>query len=325
MDAHICVISDFKSANPDIEVIDWCISSHAWVLGRTIDNPKFINHYSFHRINERMIEEFQEEYDSFLKQFDGFIICHVPAFAMIYEKYNKPILMINSCRYDLPFCQTKDYDMLQKFHECLTRMQSRIIIVSNNLSDQAYTYAGTGIKPLYNPSLCLYTNVKYNPIKPTFLCYSADVNLKYDLITNKYEILPRYEWSDIVSYRGIVHFPYEISTMSMFEQFSAGCPLFFPSKTYLKSNSKNLISMSAYWGNNCPDNIKEFLNLDTWIEYSDMYSIFQSPNTYYYDSIEHLFILLNNFTYIDDTETRNEYFSKVKQTWKTILNDLFKN
>jgi queuine tRNA-ribosyltransferase len=32
MDLHISVIADFKSLNPDIEVIDWCLSGHSWVM-----------------------------------------------------------------------------------------------------------------------------------------------------------------------------------------------------------------------------------------------------------------------------------------------------
>jgi hypothetical protein len=323
MDAHVSVIADFKSANPEIEVDDWCISGHAWVLNRKMDNPDFVNNYSFHQINEDMIQKFQERYDSFLQQFDGFITCHVPAFAMIYEKYNKPVLMINSCRYDLPFCQTKDYYMLQKFHQCIHRIKDRITIVSNNLADQLYTFKGIGIQPLYNPSLCLYTNVKYNPVKPTFLCYNQ-INISHELITNKSELSRPYKWNDLMMYRGIIHVPYEISTMSMFEQFTAGCPLFFPSKSFLKSNSHFLISMQSYWGNECPKYLNEFLNLDRWIDLSDMYNAFKSPNTYYYDSAEHLFDLLKNFVYIDDTEYRQIYIQKTKDTWKTILLNLFK-
>ncbi|MCJ7767674.1 hypothetical protein MUP79_04735, partial [Candidatus Bathyarchaeota archaeon] len=34
--------------------------------------------------------------------------------------------------------------------------------------------------------------------------------------------------------KGIIHMPYECSTMSIFEQYSANVPLFFPSKSFLK-------------------------------------------------------------------------------------------
>lgn len=184
MDVHISVIADFKSANSDIEVIDWCLSGHAWAMKRAQDYPEHINPRTWEGLNFDMIRKFQDKYDSFLTTFDGFITGHVPAFAMIYEKYNKPILMINSCRYDLPFCFTKDIVMLNHFHECLKRMENRIKIVSNNKGDQAYTLAGTTIQPLYNPSLCLYTNARYIPIHDTFLCYNGGSAI-HPLITQK--------------------------------------------------------------------------------------------------------------------------------------------
>ena len=321
MDVHISVIADFKSANPDIEVVDWCLSQHSWVMNRIIDVPEIIHQYSWNTIDETMIKQFQDIYDPFLKQFDGFITCHVPAFAMIYEKYNKPILMINSCRYDLPFCQTKNYRMLQVFKDSIMRMKDRIIIVSNNLGDREYTRRCTGITPLYNPSLCLYTNAKYTPTKDTFLCHSGSTP-KHPLITQRSELGSRHEWSDVMSYKGIIHVPYEISTMSMFEQFTAGCPLFFPSKEFLKSNSSRLITIREYWG----AKRQPFLSdINFWIDNSDMYIMFRSQNTYYYDSMEHLYALLKKFEYVDDSEIRQRHIQNVKDRWKNILHALFKN
>lgn len=316
MDVHISVIADFKTACPDVEVVDWCLSGHAWVMKRKQDHPDHINPHTWKNMDDKMIRKFQDRYDSFLRTFDGFITCHVPAFAMIYEKYDKPILMINSCRYDLPFCFTKDMVMLQRFHECLHRIQPRLTIVSNNKGDQMYTLAGTGIRPLYNPSLCLYTNAKYTPTKSTFLCYSGAV--QHRLVTQK---STPYEWSDITSYRGIIHFPYEISTMSMFEHFTAGCPMFFPSKTFWKSNPR-IQTMSAYWGDEAPENLSYFKSLDNWIDLADPYTAFQSPNTYYFDSEEHLTHLLETFEYHDDSEFRKGHIERVKKQWKSVVQDI---
>lgn len=319
MDLHISVIADFKSANPDIEVVDWCLSGHAWVMNRKQDIPKVINPNTWMNLNEKMIRDFQREYDTFLSSFDGFITGHVMAFAMIYEKYNKPILAINSCRYDMPFCFTKDIQMREKFHQCLDRIRDRLVIVSNNKGDQSYTLTGTGIQPLYNPSLCLYTNTTYQPTKSTFLCYSGSTP-SHPLVTQKHEIPKPYKWNDITSYRGIIHFPYEISTMSMFEHFTAGCPLFFPSKAYLQSNP-HIQTMSAYWGEQVPNELSSFKDLDVWIENGDMYTLFsQSPNTYYFDSMPHLFQLLETFEYKNDTcET---HIQQVKDRWNTIIDGL---
>ena len=39
-------------------------------------------------------------------------------------------------------------------------------------------------------------------------------------------------WQDLYQRQALVHFPYEISTMSLFEQYSAGVPLVFPTKRF---------------------------------------------------------------------------------------------
>lgn len=318
MDLHISVIADFKSANPDIEVVDWCLSGHAWVMKRSQDNPEHINPSTWKDLDMDRIKRFQDKYDAFLRTFDGFIVAHVMAFAMVYEKYQKPILAINSCRYDIPFCWNKNLDMLNTYNVALQRMISngQLQIVSNNRADQEYTRLGIGIKPDYNPSLCLYTNTRYAPTKNTFMCYNGHLP-KHPLISER---PTNYKWDDITSYKGIVHFPYETSLMSMFEHFTAGCPLFFPSRMYWKSNL-SLTSVSNYW-EVLPDTLACASNPDFWIDNSDIYSVFQSPNTYYFDSLEHLFQLLETFEYKDDQQMRNEHVHRVKQKWSSVISTM---
>jgi hypothetical protein len=315
MDAHISVIADLKTMGLDIDITDWTLSNHAWVFGKERDNPKHINADTFKSINHDMISKFQEEYDNFLSEFDGFIVCHVPAFAMIYEKYNRPIIWINSCRFDLPFCWSRDMSMRSDFIACLQRLNLKKLLypISNNKADQLYTLKSTNIKTEHIPSLCLYTKIKYEPIFSTFLCYNG--TLQSNLITNRQDI-GNFDWNIIGKYKGIIHFPYEISTMSMFEHFSAGIPLFFPSKSFINECCK-LQTLNSYWGEDLP--IKELRDINTWINLSDIYSIFNSPNTYYFNSIPHLFELLQTFTYNYEDSYRTNYIQTIKTRWETIL------
>lgn len=318
MDVHISVIADFKLACPFIHVLDWCMSGHHVVMNRRLDVPNHINHATWQTINEQMIENFQQEYDKFLSQFDLFIVAHASAFAMIFEKYNKPIIMVNSCRFDLPFCLSKDTRMRQKYIECLQRMYKtgQLRPVCNNYGDQAYLKAGTGISAEVIPSLCLYTHMKYTPIQNTFLMTHGP-NLGHPLITQR---PPRFlQWQEFGNYKGIVCFPYEISLMSLFEYFSAGIPLFFPSKQYFKEHIP-IQSVSAYWGEeHLPEDLKEFKDKSKWIELADMYKTFRSPNTYYFDSIPHLLELLETFQYKDDTDTRKSYIETTLGKWRYLM------
>lgn len=325
MDLHISVIADFKTACPDVEVVDWCLSGHAWVMKRNQDFPDHINPNTWKNLTPERIKQFQDKYDSFLKTFDGFIVGFCSAFAMIYEKYNKPILMLNAVRYDIPFCWTKDMRMLTQWKECLDRLNSHglLTVVSNNKADQLYTRLGCGLQSQVLHSLCLYTNTRYAPTKPTFLVYNGSFP-EHPLLTFKKDLPHPHEWSDVTSFRGVINYPYEVSLMSCFEHFTAGCPLFFPSKSYWKSN-QGIQSLTAYWGSNLPSEFAPLSTPQDWIELADMYEAFQSPNTHYFDSTEHLFHLLETFKYVDDREFRQSYVDRVKREWKRILQRIVSN
>lgn len=325
MDLHISVIADFKSIFRDVEIVDWCLSGHAWVFGRRQDNPAIINPKTWEKLDETMITNFQAHYDTFLQEFDGFIVGYAGGFAMIYEKYNKPIFMLNAVRYDIPFCFSKDVAMRKKYNECLARLYARklLTIVSNNRGDQEYTRLGCGVQPEYLPSLCLYTRMRYTPTKDTFFVYNWTCQESlpdHPLLTKR---SGPFAWNDLASYKGIVIFPYEISLMSLFEQFSAGIPMFFPSKTFMKK-SHRLISNEGYWGSQLLDEYKSCTN-DFWIEHSDMYTTFLSPNTFYFDSVSHLFELLRNFKYVDDFNSRQAYIANVKAIWASWFKRVFPN
>lgn len=327
MSVHVSVIQDLKTAYPDIEIVDWCMSGSAWIMRRKIDVPNVINSKTWKEITPVMISNFQKEYDSFLRQFDMFIVAHPSVFVMIFEKYNKPILMLNTTRYDLPFCNSRDLKNLEIYRDCLRRMVKNglLHIVSNNRADQYYLKKGCGLDSVVIPSVCLYTNIQYTPTKSQFMLYHGNVP-NHPLIVKR----PQYhEWKDIASYKGIISIPYEVSLMSLFEYYTAGVPMFFPSPEFWKSiaNNDTLYSMFWYWDDRLPEELSELNDLNGWIDRSDVYSILQSPNTYYFNSYEHLFQLLETFEYKDDQLMRKSHVESIKKQWKlifqTIKSDLF--
>lgn len=316
MSVHVSVIQDLKTAYPDLEVVDWCMSGASWVMGRPMDVPDIINHRTWKQMTPEMIAEFQAKYDGFLRQFDMFIVAHPSVFAMVFEKYGKPILVMNTTRYDMPFCFTGDLVGLARYRACLQRLSQagRLHIVSNNRADQIYLQKGCGLDSALIPSLCLYTKVRYAPSRPEFVVYHGSLP-DHPLLAKR----PRgHSWGEITAFRGLISIPYEISLMSLFEYFTAGVPFFFPSKTYWKANYK-LESMECYWDNRAPPELAEFQDMTWWIEMSDLYSVLQSPNTYYFDSYEHLLHLLETFEYKDDRAFREEHKSRILLEWKRVF------
>lgn len=315
MDVHISVIADFKHLFPEFEITEWCMSGHAWVFGKKAISPKYINSSTWRDLDETMIANFQREYDSFLRTFDGFICGHPNGFIPIFEKYGKPIIMINSCRYDLPFCWSNNNRMLQAYKDCLRRLQTKGLLfpVSNNKADQEYTRLGCGIQTMHIPSLCAYTGITYKPTRTTFLGWGSFP--PNPLITPKSALGRPYKWSDISHFKGVIVIPYEISTMSMFEFFSGGMPLFFPSKHMIK----DIQSVSAYWGRHLPNELASFSDKTKWLDLADFYQVFLSPNVYIYDSFEHLIQLLRTFVWKDDRDVLERYKRNIRASWCQLL------
>lgn len=316
MDLHISIIADFKSACPQVEVTDWCLSAHHWVMNRPQDRPAHINPSTWTNLTPERIQAFQREYDAFLRQFDFFIVGFASAFAMIFERYNRPILMINAVRYDIPFCWTKDTAMRQVYHQCLARLQSKglLFAVSNSYLDHLYTKKGCGLETTILPSLCLYAGIRYAPTRPDFLLYHGTLP-DHPLVAKRPK---RFEWKDVGAYRGIIHFLYEATpTMSMYEQFSGGMPFFLPSKTLWKE-AIDIQAVSAYWGKEqTPPELADLREDTAWVDQTDLYELLASPNTHTFDSIPHLFHLLETFEYVP--EDRSVYVRAVKQKWDAIL------
>jgi hypothetical protein len=319
MDLHISVIADFKNLFPEFNIIEWCMSGHSWVFNKKRAYPDIINPSTWIKIDDKMIELFQQKYDSLLSSFDGFICGHPNGFALLFEKYNKPIIIINSCRYDLPFCWSHNHDMLMKYNSCLIRLRDRglLIAVSNNRADQLYIQLGAGIITKHIPSLCAYTDIKYRPEFNKFLCYHGELP-DHPLIYKKSALPKPFKWSDLGRFKGIIHLPYEISTMSMFEHFTAGIPLFFPSKEYMMKNCV-IQSVGAYWKDKLPESLAIFRKKDTWIDLADFYCVFESPNVYYFDSDTHLFSLLESFEWKDDSIVMMRHRSRIRSDWEELL------
>ena len=331
LDLHISVIADIKniihSINPSIEIVNWSLSGHTWVFNRRMDAIKYINEHTWKHMNLQIIKEFQNHYDSFLSQFDGFIVAHPNSFVLLYEKYNKPIIMVNSCRYDMPFCFNNNISMINELHECIKRLSEKklLTIISNNKADRDYFLMGNpNISNQLINSLCLYTNTKWDSsnVLNKFLLYSGELPKYPEYIINKTDI-GKYDWNDLMIFKGIIHIPYEVSTMSMFEQVSAEIPLFFPTREFLKElwAKKNVRFDCNYWKKfghiEPPDYLKETNSINYWIDRAYFYEI---KGYYYFESFEHLYEMLENFKdskYFERIEyVRNR---NVLDKWKKII------
>lgn len=347
LDLHISVIADVKNIFESLgcEVVNWSISGHTWVFGKPRDVVDVVNENTWGGLNQDMCDRFYERYKDFLDQFDGFIVTHTPAFALLYEKCNKPIIIVNSTRYESPF--TRSPEAWQWLDEYLKDgvKNNRIFIVSNNKGDSNYLRHYTGIESDVIPSLCLYTNIKYRGTQKKFYCHALWGNNPFDqdwwwvsTRMRQFTGLPwGYAWQDLYDLKGVVHFPYQVSTMSLFEQYSANVPLFVPTKEFL-------FRLHTLYPNSIlchlsflrepdflskprpPEDLNSVLNPDIvkrWIEWADYYDTENMPHIQYFNSFEDLARLLREVNCAEISK-KMEAHNRIRQAivfqkWQNIL------
>ena len=328
LDLHVSVIEDIKDiANrifgEKIEITNWSISGHNWVFNKPQPPPTPINQETWKNISPQMIEDFQELFDEMLETYDGFIVTHTPVLCMLFEKYKKPILCINTCRYDQPFCWNNNGQSKEWLNTGLKRMidNKQLTIISNNRADYNYLLHGSGISSNVIPSLCLYTKENYNP-QPgkKFILHGERSHVPpCNILLEKPK---NHSWKELYEFEGIVHMPYEMSTMSIFEQLFAGVPLFFPTKRFYKEclihGTMSFISCYNKWNSGITQD-----DFDIWTGAADFYLF---PYMYYYDSWEDLFQQLSSFT-DPNREARQIWIESVKkgvhEAWKGTFEHLF--
>jgi len=306
LDVHHAVISDVKDVlrriyGDKVAVTDWRINRlEGRCMGyapaaknqdrvvhddECLGGPMLLNHITWYGINTQLVEQFVARYRLDLAAYDGFIVTHSPVFCRLFESFGKPVIVVNSCRYDIPYTWTGNREERAELHECLRRLQAKglLVAISNNKADQAYLKLGAGIDSVHVPSLCAYTNVSYNlefakhhsplitseqtrivpPHVETLLSGAGILRATvHESIEPKKPERPQPSeepspspappppreqradntlavqffqatpWPRIHQRKALVHFPYEVSTMSVFEQYTAGVPLLFPSRRF---------------------------------------------------------------------------------------------
>ena len=207
-----------------------------------------------------LVGRFQAEYrdDEEMKSVDAFVCFHPAAICELYVPFNKSIVVIATTRYNLARFES---DRWTHWNEVLTGIAAgpANVVAANNLYDAEYIRHFTGIDARVLPSNCGYVfNLTYNQTRPGYLLGNTRnrVILEYfksefsrscaDLATtssscppallvgvyDKYPF-PNLQFSDIIAHAGIVHLPYQVSVMSLFEQYRMNVPLFCPSERLL--------------------------------------------------------------------------------------------
>lgn len=346
IDQHVSVIADvahiFKNLGHTVD--DWSLSGHHWVLNKP--KPKIMLSDGTQLTcsgvcSQEVCDKFYEQNKTELEQYDAFIACYPVEFALLYERWKKPIIIVNCIRYDHP--NTFNPAIRDRLNDFLkTRFsEGKIYYVCNNKGDQYYTRYFTGIEGMHIPNLCEYTNTKYTGTKNQYVIHDrSDIVVPGNLCVGLGSVRNsswKYSWSDLYSYKGVVHVPYHNGTMSMFEQYTANVPLFLPSKKYAKelfAQNRIFSDLTFYKiGNvkepddiNNPNSLRNPEVLDKWIDTCDFYDTENMKYVQYFDSPSHLEHLLRTVNTKEISQNMASYNVLRREStynrWKEILTSI---
>lgn len=311
IDCHISVIADIKNIFEGLghTVDHWSLSGHKWVFGLPPCRSEVITEDNWKSIDEAMVDKFYKEHSAELDQYDAFICCYPPCFLKLFERFNKPIIVVAATRYDFPFCN--DVGRLNWLEDSLNNNKN-LILVANNLFDKKYCEHFLSSKWEHIPSLCAYTSSTWANTNPTSVVFSKfAVDIPNCIHQSR---LGSYKWEDLYSHKSILHFPYNASTMSIFEQSYAGVPLFFPSIDFalaLLQTGFPIFSEIVFPNSRPERQASNFLTRE-WLELSDFYCGVIDAN--YFDNS--MSIIENPVT--NPAKNKDLVYSK----WSTILEKL---
>jgi hypothetical protein len=342
IDVHISVIEDIKGIFKDLghTVDSLLLSDHYWVFREQKDDIKVINRQNWKHIDKDLCDKFYYEYKDELEKYDGFIVTYPPVFSMLFERFNKPIIIVAATRYEYPY--TFDRVKWSGFNHFL-QTNENVTLVSNNKYDKKYCELFLNIPVKLIESYCSYTNREYNPVKEQSILFSKKDLSNYVFtreVLNK-NSLGAYSFEQLFSYHSIIHFPYNISTMSIFEQYCANMPLFFPTKRLLEELFEtdifpltevsfkrvfNAEPNSTLAINGDPNEWNNFKIFKEWVCLADFYN-FKHIN--FYDNL----LEINEIPYLDKEQLiknskliKDENMvrkDKIYNLWREVLGEIF--
>ena len=326
IDFHISVVADLQQIfrNLGHEFDDWCMSGHNWVLGKEKATVPLLDGW------ERMIErelwvEFADTFPE-LDEYDAFVCTYPPVFAMLYQEFNKPIIIHIPIRYEHPFtCNQKNWEIWNQWLR--DNIDSgKVIVACNSKFEKLYFESYVGRDAHYIPNICEYTDMKYSP-ESQAIVYGHD---SYGMQFQNKRDLGVFKWKDLAKKRSLIHFPYQTSTMSIFEQYTANIPLVFPSKEFAKNHPEMLhqVMWSTIHNRPAETPANEIDIEKNWMDYLDLADWMDWPHIQHFDSIPHCLQIVGNMDEMAISEAMKEENVKRKEyvysKWDSILKGIAK-
>ena len=161
----------------------------------------------------------------------------------LFMPLKKRLFVIASTRYELGRESASEWE---KWNENLVQIAKEPgnLVAANNLYDCKYIEYFTGIKPVLLPSWIkmdesdIYTGMSEDIlIAPIHTSNAEKIETKLKSISTRFrsigEKYGHYTFSQLAENSAIIHIPYQVSIMSLFEQYAMGIPILAPTPAFL--------------------------------------------------------------------------------------------
>jgi len=376
-DAHISPIADVKDLfaewyDGDYRIIDKSLSNHCYLKGTCAQDLKVLNRSNVIHLSpcpNELKREFWRAYrnDEQMSTVDAFFCHHATGLCEVFMAFGRPMIIVVSTRYEIG---RRTRQAWQRLNENLKAIASnpRNTIAANNRYDAEYIQHFTGFSQVrVLPNYCGYTNALHKPTRPEILigpgrfafgvkqmlisgpkgivkAAQNHAKLKYKEFRTIRQLYQHYAYEELASHPAIVLIPYQVSTMSFFEYYRMGIPLFAPSPDLLTMWQQKLKVMSEIsWncvygrcqdasqieghtnsthGKKDPNNVNN--NFRYWIQFADFY---QWPHVTLFDDWNDLLHKLHAADLNGIHDKMMEYSKQQKQSlkreWDEILDKAF--
>jgi hypothetical protein len=361
IDLHISVIADIKNVLESMghSVTSWSLSNSTAIMGQKKASVDCIKNEeghpeSWHRIGPEMGDRFYQRYKAELGHYDAFLVTYAPALSLLFARFDKPIIIVAPVRYEVPF--TKDPPRWLQFNQFLRDRfdAGRLVLAANNRFDQQYGELLVGRPWRHIPSYCGYTATTYHRKRDVFLYSSRLENYAQYIggralpnVRLKHEALRgRYKWHDLTAFAGVIQIPYNVSTMSIFENYAQNMPMFFPTQEFmrhLRADHPEQVLCESTWMqtakigtrtppelgvplDNDPNNYSDPAVFAKWLPLCDFYDREWMPHLIYFDSFPELAVQLREAD-LDDVsgqmrQANVKRLESIKQIWADALRSI---
>jgi hypothetical protein len=230
---HISVAEDVNAIFSDLghRFDRNSLSGHNWVNGAPNASVKALTKANWTSVGPELPRRFYQKNKPRFDEFDGFVVSYPPAFALLFEPFDKPVISVTCTRFDYPTFPNHYGWLIQGLRRM--HQNGQLVSVANNRLDQWFNEHYLGIPTAHISSLCAYLppRVEQPKSQESFLAWTRYAHsLQHDLINPVFTISNRYDRQAVASHAGVIHVPYNLSIMSAFEHYWQCIPMYFPTE-----------------------------------------------------------------------------------------------